>query len=376
LNSNSDSSFWLDVNFSIAPGITILFGSSGAGKTTLLDCIAGLSSPDDGSITIGDRVLFDSQSGVDVPVSQRKVGFVFQDLGLFPHMTIEENVQYGLTHLPMVERQRRTGEILEAFHIGAYVKRFPAQLSGGERQRVALARALVTEPCILLLDEPLSALDASIKARIMDDLCAWNRLHGIPILYVTHSRIEVFAVGESMVVLRRGKILAEGSPQEVLQSPRHETVAQLAGFENVFDAEIVDSNENHGTMTCRIGETSVCLETPLGWLDVGQKLQIGLRAGDILLACEEPRAISARNVLLGEVASISECDYFTKIVVDCGIPVHVHLTLDACRQLKLNQGSPVWLIIKTHSCALLRNADEPGAQPSRRNESTIKAVIQ
>jgi molybdate transport system ATP-binding protein len=359
LTSGADSSFSLDVSFSATPGITILFGASGAGKTTLLDCIAGLTSPETGSITIGDRVLFDAASGVNVPASKRKVGFVFQDLGLFPHMTVEENVHYGLVHLPKAERERRTNTILEAFHIGAHAKRFPNQLSGGERQRVALARTLVTEPCILLLDEPLSALDASIKARIMDDLSAWNSSHKIPILYVTHSRAEVFAVGESMVILRGGKILAEGAPQSVLQAPRHDAVAQIAGIENVFDACIVDSDEALGTMRCKLGESNVFIETPLGWFDPGTRVRIGLRAADILIASEQPRALSARNVFPGTVVSISEQDHMARVVVDCGIPFSVHITLASRRLLMLDLGTPVWLIIKTHCCALLRCASVP-----------------
>jgi len=354
--SSSDSPFALDVNFSAAPGFTILFGVSGAGKTTLLDCIAGLSTPDKGRIVIGEKVLFDSASGVNVPASRRGVGFVFQDLGLFPHMTVQENVQYGIVHLPKVERQRRTTTILEAFHIGAHAKRFPLQLSGGERQRVALARALVMEPTILLLDEPLSALDSSIKATIMDDLCAWNRSHGIPILYVTHSRAEVLALGESIIVLKGGKIIAEGSPNEVLQSPRHEGLAHLAGFENVFDAHIVESDETLGTMHCQLGESNVCLETPLGWFDPGMQVRIGLRAGDILLASEQPTCLSARNLIAGTIVSIKESDYLAKTVVDCGVLFQVHLTLAARRSMQLDLGSPVWLVIKTHSCALLRSS--------------------
>jgi molybdate transport system ATP-binding protein len=354
--STSDSGFALDVNFSAAPGFTILFGVSGAGKTTLLDCIAGLSTPDEGSILVGEKPLFDASSGLNIPASQRGVGFVFQDLGLFPHMTVEENVQYGIAHLPKEERKRRTDAILETFHIASHGKRFPLQLSGGERQRVALARALVMEPGILLLDEPLSALDASIKATIMDDLCAWNRLHGIPILYVTHSRAEVLALGESIIVLKGGKIIAEGSPNEVLQSPRHEGLAHLAGFENVFDAHIIDSDESLGTMSCQLGESNICLETPLGWADPGMEVRIGLRAGDILLASEPPSYLSARNQIPGTVVSVKESDYLARTVVDCGVLFHVHLTLAARRSMKLELGSPVWLVIKTHSCALLRSS--------------------
>jgi molybdopterin-binding protein len=191
----------------------------------------------------------------------------------------------------------------------------------------------------------------------MDDLCAWNRSHCIPILYVTHSHAEVFALGESIVVLKGGRILAEGSPQDVLQFPRHEGVAQLAGFENVFDGHITGCDEHLGTMTCRLGDTDLCLETPLGWHEPGVKVRIGLRAGDILLSGEHPRCLSAQNVLCGTVTSISECDYLAKVIVDCGLPFTAHVTLAARERLKLEPGSPIWLVVKTHACALLRSAN-------------------
>ncbi len=194
--------FTLEAAFTVPTGITILFGPSGAGKTTLLDCIAGLVSPE-GRITVGDRVFLDTAQHASLAVSRRQVGYVFQDLALFPHLTAEKNIQYGLTHVERRERERRTFSILETFRIVHVHQRRPVEISGGERQRVALARALVTDPCVLLLDEPLAALDAPTKSRILDDLRAWNQAHRIPILYVTHSREEVFALGERVLVLVR-----------------------------------------------------------------------------------------------------------------------------------------------------------------------------
>ena len=180
--------FALNVDFAASSGFTILFGASGSGKTTLLDCIAGLTTPDSGVVKIGLKKFFDASARLNVPVSQRDVGYVFQDLALFPHLTVEANVSYGLNRHSHVDRRRRVESILDAFRIGALLGRRPSEISGGERQRVALARALVTDPCILLLDEPLAALDGATKARILDDLRDWNREHRIPILYVTHSR--------------------------------------------------------------------------------------------------------------------------------------------------------------------------------------------
>jgi len=182
-----DCSFELNVDLEIPAGITILFGPSGAGKTTILDCIAGLTTPESGMLNLKERVLFNGEKGIDVSPQNRRVGYVFQDLALFPHLSVKKNVQYGIASLPASEREERSRQILESFHVAELQQRKPSEISGGERQRVALARALVTDPAVLLLDEPLAALDAAIKSKIVDDLRAWNESHQIPILYVTHS---------------------------------------------------------------------------------------------------------------------------------------------------------------------------------------------
>ncbi|PYX26200.1 MAG: molybdenum ABC transporter ATP-binding protein [Acidobacteria bacterium] len=350
---HTEGDFTLDVDLSTPAGFTILFGSSGAGKTTLLDCIAGLASPDAGTIQVGSQLFFDAQTRFNLPVAKRNVGYVFQDLALFPHLTVAGNIAYGLDRFPASDRQRRIAAILEAFHIRELRNRRPREISGGERQRVALARSLVTDPCILLLDEPLAALDAPTKSRILDDLRAWNDAHRIPILYVTHGREEVFALGERVVVLDRGHVLAQGTPHEVMGAPRQETVAQLAGFENIFDATVIAAHEDRGTMTCKLAGGKVELETPLVRANPGSALRIGIRAGDILLATRQPEGLSARNVLPGEVTSIVRHDVIIAARVDVGVEMEVHLTLAARDALQLAPAREVWLIVKTHSCHLL-----------------------
>jgi len=350
------SQFVLEVELQAEPGITILFGPSGAGKTTLLDCVAGLAKPDSGRISIGDRVLFDSARGSDLPPAKRRAGYVFQSLALFPHLTVEQNVQYGLAHLPQAERRNRASAILQAFRIAHLAPRSVREISGGESQRTALARTLVTDPSVLLLDEPLAALDAATKARIIDDLREWNRVHRIPILYVTHSREEVFALGERVIVLDAGRIIAQGTPHEVMAAPQQETVAQLAGFENIFDAIVEAVRPERGTMTCRIaGEGGpVVLETPLVRGGVGSTLRVGIRAGDILLATSPPVGLSARNVIPGRITSIEQRDVIVSARVKCRIEMQVHLTLAARDSLQLALGREVWLVIKTHSCHLMQ----------------------
>jgi molybdate transport system ATP-binding protein len=356
---SAERAFSLEVDLSASPGFTILFGPSGAGKTTLLDCVAGLATPDAGHVTVRGRVLFDRDAHINVPVARRGVGYVLQDLALFPHMSVVENVEYGLAHLPHGERAQRSAGILRDFRIEHLSARRPAETSGGERQRVALARSLVTDPCVLLLDEPLAALDAATKSRIIDDLRKWNQEHRIPILYVTHSREEVIALGENVLVMEAGRIIARGTPHEVLNAPLQETVAQLAGFENIFDASVESVHEDRGTMICRLvdrqGKGSVALETPLIRAETGMSLRVGIRAGDILLAIVQPEGLSARNVIAGRVISLERRDMLIAAHVNCGVEMEVYLTLAARDALNLDAGREVWLVIKTYSCHLMRN---------------------
>jgi molybdate transport system ATP-binding protein len=368
-----NSAFGLDAEFALPAGITILFGASGAGKTTLLDALAGLVTPDSGRIAVGGRVLFDSDQRVNVPTQQRRLGYLFQDLALFPHITARQNVEYGLASLSADEKGKRSAAILERFRIAEFADRRPADISGGERQRVALARALVTDPEYLLLDEPLTALDAATKSHIIADLRGWIRDHRIPVLYVTHDRAEAYALGERVIVIENGSILAQGAPQEVLEMPRVESIAHLAGFENVFSAEVVEPHAEQGTMTCRVlpsiddparalqtvfaNQTDpVFIESPLTRASAGERLRIGIRAGDILVAGEMPRALSARNILPARIESLEHSDAFVIAVVQvgsAGIRFEVHLTRGAISHLNLHVGSAVWLVIKTHSCHLL-----------------------
>ena len=357
LHRGSTTNFLLDAAFDAPSGFTILFGASGAGKTTLLDCIAGLTVPDSGKILIGDRVLFDSSQRINIPLSRRRTGYVLQSLALFPHMTVTQNVAYGLAQVSDAERKQRTTSMLDAFHIAHLADRSAREISGGEAQRVALARTLVTEPEVLLLDEPLAAIDFPTKSQIIDDLRDWNRTHRVPILYVTHSREEVFALGERVLVLDCGRILDYGTPHEVLSAPKLETVAQLAGFENIFEAVVETVRPERGTMTCRItGESGgIVLETPLVKGGVGAALKVGIRAGDILLATSPPTGLSARNVIPGRIHSLEQHDVIVSARVKCRIEMEVHLTLAARDSLELKPGKEVWLVIKTHSCHLMRH---------------------
>ena len=219
---------------------------------------------------------------------------------------------------------------------------------------MALARTLITGPRALLLDEPLAALDRPTKSQILDDLRQWNESHRVPILYVTHSTEEVFALGEQVIVLEGGRMVAQGRPHEVMNAPRLETIAQLLGFENIFDATVTSLNEERGTMTCRLGAGPMELETPLVRGGIGSNLRVGIRAGDLLLSTEIPHGLSARNVIPGMIRRLQQRDVIISTFVDCsGTQFEVHLTLAAREALQLAPGKNVWVVVKTHSCHLM-----------------------
>jgi molybdate transport system ATP-binding protein len=342
--------FLLDVQVQVPRGITILFGPSGAGKSTLLDCIAGLAQPDEGRIAIDEEAIFDSEKQVNLLPQRRQLAYVFQTLALFPHMTVQANVAYGLTHGAGRPKDERVSEILKVFRVEQFRHRKPREISGGEQQRVALARSLVTEPRVLLLDEPLTGLDAELKGSIIDDLRAWNAAHRIPILYVTHSREEVDALGERVIAMEHGKIVSEGTPREVLDAPRRRRLAQAAGFENLLSGTVLDLREPDGVMRVRLADAACEIEVPLGHAAPGDRVLVAIRAGDILLATEAPRALSARNILEGKIASIERRGTLVVARVACGVSFTVHVTPGAEQALELAVGKKVWLVLKTHSC--------------------------
>src|SRR5208282_2929186 len=329
------NSFTLEAEFEASAGFTMILGPSGGGKTTILNCIAGLARPDAGRIALGTRVLFDSDERIDMPVAERRLGYVFQNLALFPHLTVEQNVQYGIARVQADERRARTMTMLESFRIAHLIARKPGEISGGERQRVALGRSLVTNPAVILLDEPLVALDNATRSKILDDLRAWNAAHEIPILYVTHSPEEAFALGERVLVLESGRILAQGMPQDVLATPR--SIA-----------------ETQGTMLCQLDGSATRLEVPLGRAETGARVRIAIRAGDIIVAGERPHGLSARNSFPGRVLSMRREGVTVIVMIDAGgATFEVHLTPGAIDALRIESGKEVWLVIKTYSCNLV-----------------------
>jgi molybdate transport system ATP-binding protein len=345
--------FELQITQDFPPGFTVLFGPSGSGKSTLLDCMAGLQTPDAGRITLDEAIFFDAARKISLSPQRRRIAYVFQSLALFPHLTVNDNVRYGLSVIPKPEQQQRTDRVLQAFHIDHLRFRKPLELSGGEKQRVALARSLVTQPRVLLLDEPVSALDAPLRRAILQDLRAWNDANRIPILYVTHNREELDAIGERVVALVQGRVLESGAPRDVLDSPRSLALARAADFENVLPAKVLELRPEDGVMRVVLPPSNCELEIPLGPIQPGAQLQVAIRAGDILLATQPPRSLSARNVLPGTLESLESRGTLVIAQVNAGAHFVVRITPGAVRSLRLAPPCPVWLVLKTHSCHLV-----------------------
>ncbi|HEU4437909.1 MAG TPA: ABC transporter ATP-binding protein [Methylomirabilota bacterium] len=226
--------FTLDVTWSAGDGVAALFGPSGAGKTLTLQCLAGLVRPDAGRIVVGGQVLFDAAAGIDVPPQRRRVGYVFQGYALFPHLTVRDNVGFGLRGRRRAERTRRVDEVLARLGLEPLAERHPRELSGGQRQRVALGRALATDPALLLLDEPLSALDLPLRQALRDELRSVLTDWGIAAVLVTHDLGEAYRLGDRIVVYEEGRVIQAAPRAELLWQPSSRSVARIMGIRNLL----------------------------------------------------------------------------------------------------------------------------------------------
>ena len=282
-------SFVLDAAFQTGPGATAILGESGAGKSLTLRAIAGLLRPDSGRISVRGTTVFDSDSRVDVPIRRRRLGYVFQDYALFPHLTVRRNLAFGLRGVPRDEAQRTVARVAELLEIGELLDRMPGQLSGGQRQRAAVGRALATEPNALLLDEPFSALDAPTRASLTEQFFSLQRTLGVPSVLVTHDVDEAYALADRMVVLSRGRVLQAGPREEVFWSPSSPEVARLVGVQNLLPAVVTNADRNR----LRVDAQGLTLDASANGLRVGERVVAGVRAADL----------SARPVQPGEEAN-------------------------------------------------------------------------
>lgn len=339
----------LDASLASGGGITAIFGASGCGKTTLVNIIAGLIHPDAARISVGDTVLVDTAKGIDVPPHKRRIGYVFQEARLFPHMTVEANLAYGEWFRPRPERYARKDQILELLGIGHLLKRHPRDLSGGEKQRVAIGRALLASPRLLLMDEPLASLDAARKAEIMPYLERLRDDVQIPIVYVSHSVAEVMRLASEVAVLQQGRLAAFGPAAEIAQ--RLELVPEEEREEGGAIIDMAVASHDEGFDLTRLSSPAGDVFVPGHVGPQGAPARVRIRARDVMLALDEPRNISALNILRGTVAAITPAGPSSvNVRLDCGgAAVVARITRHSASALRLEAGTPAFAVVKAVS---------------------------
>lgn len=349
----------LEASFESAGHLTALFGPSGSGKTSLINIIAGLIRPDAGRIVIGDRTLVDTASRRFVPAYRRRVGFVFQDARLFPHLTVRSNLRYGRWFTPQGERYAAFDRVVDMLGIGHLLDRRPALLSGGEKQRVAIGRALLASPRLLLMDEPLASLDDARKSEIMPYLERLRDETRIPIVYVSHSIAEVARLATDVVVMADGKVAASGPTTEIMQRLDLLPPEEVGEGGAVLDMKVLGHDEGFG-MTV-LGAAAGEMRVPRIALAEGAVVRVRVRARDVMIATERPRGLSALNTLPARIVHIGKVNGAqVDLRLDCKGDVLVsRITRQSLETLQLAVGREVFAVIKT--VAFDRTNLSPGA---------------
>jgi molybdate transport system ATP-binding protein len=328
--------------------VTVLFGPSGAGKSTVLRALAGLDRPDEGRIRFGAETWFDAGARAFVPPQRRAVGLLFQEYALFPHLRVGANIGYGVRRLGRAARDARVRELAARLGIEPLLDRRPSELSGGQRQRVALARALAPSPRLLLLDEPLSALDAPARAELRGELRRTLESLGVPAVVVTHDRAEALALGDRIVVLIDGSVRQAGRVPEVFAAPADAEVARVVGTENVLRVRL--ARRADGLAVVRCGPVELVAVDPGGLEDEAYAC---VRAEEVVLE-EAPSAVtSAQNVLAGAVVSRVDEGPLVRVRIDCGAPLEALVTRASAERLALHPGRRVAALVKAPAVRLV-----------------------
>jgi len=341
--------FPLEVEARFTSAAVAVMGRSGSGKTSLLESLAGLRREARGRLVVSGRVLVDSAAGVDVPPEARRMGYVPQDSLLFPHLTARENVRFGVRK----SRPSRVDEAVALLELEPLLHRYPATLSGGERQRVALARALATDPALLLLDEPLAALDVALKERVLPYLLRIRDEAHVPMLYVTHQLGEARVLAQEALLLEQGRVRAVG-PADVVLGGTTRGVLGTEEEENILEGVL--ERPAQGGLRLRVAEGLSLWVPDSADLAVGARAAYAVLAEDILLSMGPLTGVSARNVLEGTVKRIEEAGVGDRILLVevAGVPFSVRVTEGAVRELRVEQGARVFLAVKTSACRRLR----------------------
>jgi molybdate transport system ATP-binding protein len=336
----------IDVKLALEARVTALFGPSGAGKSSILHCVAGLAQPDSGEIALDGRVLWSSAAGINLPPEQRRLGYVFQDVRLFPHLSVRANLQYGVRARHLAYDRERESAIVELLGLGALMDRAPRTLSGGEQQRVAIGRAVLTDPQLLLLDEPLASLDV---ARRMDVLGYMQRLRNaldIAMVYVSHDTEEVLMLADQVVCIQQGKVVAQGLPATTLAVAERSWAMQVRREGLVLRAVVAEPRNATGLtiLTHPAGR----LKLPGLRLDRGRNVELRVQPTDVILSRDRCESMSVRNVLPAKVIEISEIGDAQACVTLAVGPDRLEslVTREAVDDLRLHIGAEVFALVK------------------------------
>lgn len=350
--------FALDVSFRTDGRLTALFGASGSGKTSLINMIGGLLKPETGRVVVDERVLVDTAAGVMLPPYRRRIGYVFQDARLFPHLTVRQNLGYGQWFTPRADRYADLGQIVDMLGIGHLLSRKPDGLSGGEKQRVAIGRALAASPRLILMDEPLASLDEARKNEILPYIERLRDELQIPILYVSHSIAEVARVADDIVVLANGQILAAGPTSEVMLRPDLLPRDEQAEGGALLTMTVAAHEPDYDMTVLRsaAGEMRV----PTVAAAPGASVRLRIRARDVMLALRQPTQISGLNILAGTVTALTPTGAQVDVTLDCnGQSIVARITRLSVEKLEIRPGVSLFAVIKSVSFDRTRNSPAP-----------------
>ena len=340
--------FTLEVDLEMQNRLTAIFGPSGAGKTSLLDLIAGLRSARTAFIQLDDHVLTDTARNFFVPTRRRGIGYVPQDLALFPHLSVRQNLLYGRKSSVTTDGPFTFEYVTEVLEIQPLISRGVTELSGGEKQRVALARALLASPHLLLLDEPLASLDAPLKEKIIPYLARIRDEFQIPMLCVTHDRLAALSLADEIVILMNGTVKQSGPVLDVFAHPANADVARFVGVETLQPGRI--TNVREGLATVNAGNATL---TALAPADASHDVFVCIRGEDVVLQRDPVVASSVRNRLSARVLSLRTEGALVRVELDAGFPLFALVTRPACVELELAEGAKITALIKTPAIHLV-----------------------
>lgn len=355
--------FVLDAEFAAGMGVSALFGPSGSGKSTVVNAVSGLLTPDAGRIVVGGEVLFDSDTGVALPTWRRRIGYVFQDARLLPHLTVRQNLLFGRWLRRREVAAAGTGAIaldhvVDVLNLGHLLNRRPGALSGGEKQRVGIGRALLSCPRLLLMDEPLASLDHARRLEVLDYLNRIRHELALPVLYVTHSLDEVMRLADQVVLFRDGRTISQGAPADVLNVHRDALDGTAESPGTVLETRIVAHDAHYGLTELAVnGSATVRLRVPRASGEAGDACRILVRERDVAVATSRPVDTSVLNVLGARVASLRDLGDSVEVSASllgdtAGTVLRARITRFSADQLQLATGRDVYLLIK--SVALTR----------------------